>query len=98
MKRMTSMLLMILVAMMKSMSAVLKQWTVSLLQVAQHYILGIQTLTKALGWHVLALNSHVGVGDLEPVGNALGTIIASPFHDKFVILSFEFCTTVSHVK
>jgi len=57
-----------------------------LLQVAQHYVLGIQMLTKALGWHVLALNAHVGVGDLEAVGNALGTIIASPFHDKFVVL------------
>jgi len=55
--------------------------------VAQHYIFGIQTLSKALGWHILALNNHIGVGDLEPVGNAVGTIIASPFHDKFVISS-----------
>ena len=54
------------------------------LQVAQHYILCIQTFTKSLGWHVLALNNHIGVGDLEPVGNAVGAIIASPFHDKFV--------------
>ena len=81
---------------MRSKCTVQNQWTfMSLLQVAQHYITGIQTLTKALGWHILALNSHIGVGDLEPVGNAVGTIIASPFHDKFVVLSFDCHNTVS---
>jgi len=59
-------------------------------QVAQHYILCIQTFTKSLGWHVVALNNHIGVGDLEPVGNAVGAIIASPFHDKFVSFLFYF--------
>ena len=47
---------------------------------------------------MLALNSHVGVGDLESVGTALGAIIASPFHDKFVVLllSFAFVILVPH--
>jgi len=61
-----------------------------MLQVAQHYILCIQTFTRSLGWHVLALNNHIGVGDLEPVGNAVGAIIASPFHDKFVHFLVDF--------
>jgi len=60
------------------------------LQIAWHYILCIQTFTKSLGWHVLSLNTHIGVGDLEPVGNALGAIIASPFHDKFVHFTVAF--------
>jgi len=53
-------------------------------------MLCIQTFTKSLGWHVLALNNHIGVGDLEPVGNAVGAIIASPFHDKFVNFLLRF--------
>jgi len=62
--------------------------------VAQHYILCIQTFTKSLGWHVVALNNHIGVGDLEPVGSAVGAIIASPFHDKFVnffVIFHQYC-------
>ena len=68
--------------------------TLCLSQVAQHYILCIQTFVKSLGWHVLAYNNHIGVGDLEPVGNALGAIIVSPFHDKYVHFSVNFYSTV----
>jgi len=68
--------------------------TLCLSQVAQHYILCIQTFVKSLGWHVLAYNNHIGVGDLEPVGNALGAIIVSPFHDKYVHFSVNFNSTI----
>jgi len=73
-----------------------KQWIycLCLLQVAQHYIVCIQTFTKSLGWHIVALNSHIGVGDLEPVGNAVGAIIASPLHDKFVKILLNFINIV----
>jgi len=67
-------------------------WSRCLLQMAQHYVMCIPTFTKSLGWHVLSLNNNVGVGDLEPVGNALGAIIASPFHDKFVDFLLNFTT------
>ena len=67
-------------------------------QVTQHYLLCIhQTFTKSLGWHILSLNNHIGVGDLEPVGSAVGAIIASPFHDRFVNFSVVSCAMYANV-
>jgi len=78
------------------MRAALLLWlSVCLLQISQHYILCIQMFTKSLGWHVLSLNNCIGVGDLEPIGNAVGAIIASPFHDKFVNFLLYFYSAVT---
>jgi mediator of RNA polymerase II transcription subunit 17 len=57
-----------------------------LCQVAQHYIVSVQTSAKSLGWQILSLNNHIGVGDLEPLGNAVGALLASPYHDRVMCI------------
>jgi len=51
-------------------------------KVAQHKLIGIQMVARSLGWSTLSINHHIGVGDLEPTGNAIGIMIASPYHDR----------------
>ena len=47
-------------------------------QIAQHHMNTIHHLAKMMGWHVLAVNTHVGVGNMELIGSALTMMIASP--------------------
>ena len=47
-------------------------------QIAQHHISTAQSLAKMMGWQVLAINTQVGVADMEPVGNAHSIVMASP--------------------
>ncbi|KAI0208048.1 Mediator of RNA polymerase II transcription subunit 17 [Lamellibrachia satsuma] len=47
-------------------------------QIAQHHIISVQTLSKMMGWPVLSVNTHLGIGDVEPVCNALAIMLASP--------------------
>jgi len=51
-------------------------------QVAEHHVYATQISAKSMGWKVLSVNSYVGVGDLEPLGNALGIMLASPYNDR----------------
>jgi hypothetical protein len=55
---------------------------VMFLQIAQHKLLGIQMVARSLGWFIISVNHSVGVGDLEPTGNASGVMIGSPHHDR----------------
>ena len=51
---------------------------------AQHPISVVQNLAKLMGWMTLSVNSHVGVGDVEPIGNALTALLVSPSGDRLV--------------
>jgi mediator of RNA polymerase II transcription subunit 17 len=52
------------------------------LQIAQHQISAVQTLSKMMGWQVLSINTHAGVGDMEPLGNTSTVMLASPNGEK----------------
>jgi hypothetical protein len=54
-------------------------------QIAKHHITTAQSLARILGWNTLSLNMHVGVGDMEPVGNAHTFVTASPNGMRSVI-------------
>ncbi|KAK8777259.1 hypothetical protein V5799_029394 [Amblyomma americanum] len=51
-------------------------------QVAQHQVSAVQTLAKFVGWKVLSTCANVGVGPLEPLGNACSILMASPTGDN----------------
>lgn len=53
-----------------------------LCQIAQHHINTVQHLSKIVGWHILSINSHVGTGNMEPMGNAHSILLSSPHGDR----------------
>lgn len=53
-------------------------------QVSQHQVNAVQTLAKFVGWKVLSTCANVGVGPVEPVGNACSILMASPTGDKVI--------------
>jgi len=44
----------------------------------------LQSLAKCMGWTVLANSTHLGVGAVEPLGNASSIILASPAGDRYL--------------
>lgn len=55
------------------------------LQIYQHQISAVQALAKCMGWQFLANSSHLGLGSVEPLGNASSCILASPIGDRYFI-------------
>ncbi|KAE8627733.1 hypothetical protein XENTR_v10007130 [Xenopus tropicalis] len=50
-------------------------------QMSQHQVLAVQQLAKVMGWHVLSFTNHVGLGQVESVGNASSITVTSPNGD-----------------
>lgn len=44
----------------------------------QHQILAVQALAKCMGWQFLSNSSNLGLGAVEPLGNASSCMLASP--------------------
>jgi len=53
-------------------------------QIYQHQITAVQGLAKCMGWQFLANSTHLGLGTVEPLGNASSCILASPIGDRWV--------------
>lgn len=49
-----------------------------LFQMSQHQVHAVQQLAKVMGWHVLSFSNHVGLGQVESIGNASAITVASP--------------------
>lgn len=55
-------------------------------QIYQHQISAVQALAKCMGWQFLANSSHLGLGSVEPLGNASSCILASPIGDRYFVV------------
>ncbi|XP_013784547.1 mediator of RNA polymerase II transcription subunit 17-like [Limulus polyphemus] len=55
-------------------------------QVSQHQVNAVQCLAKVMGWKVLSSSSHVGVGPVEPIGNASSVVMASSTGDRVIAI------------
>lgn len=55
----------------------------------QHQILAVQALAKTMGWQFLANSNHLGLGAVEPLGNASSCILASPTGDRLIAVRCE---------
>lgn len=53
-----------------------------LCQISQHQINTVQSLARFLGWHVASSSAHLGLGPVEPLGNASSCILSSPSGNK----------------
>lgn len=51
-------------------------------QISQHQINTVQALARFLGWHVVSSSAHLGLGPVEPLGNASSCILSSPSGNK----------------
>lgn len=40
-------------------------------------------MAKTQGWQFLASSSHLGLGPVEPMGNASSCLLASPIGDRY---------------
>ncbi|XP_014244593.1 mediator of RNA polymerase II transcription subunit 17 [Cimex lectularius] len=58
-------------------------------QIYQHQISAVQALAKCMGWQYLANSSHLGIGSVEPLGNASSCILASPMGDRLIAVRCE---------
>lgn len=47
--------------------------------------MGVQSVAKTQGWQFLASSSHLGLGPVEPMGNASSCLLASPIGDRYNI-------------
>lgn len=53
-------------------------------QVSQHQVNAAQALAKLMGWKVLSTCNHIGIGSVEPIGNASSVLMASPTGDRVI--------------
>ncbi|XP_026463580.1 mediator of RNA polymerase II transcription subunit 17-like [Ctenocephalides felis] len=58
-------------------------------QIYQHQILALQAVARCMGWQHLATSSHLGIGPVEPLGNAASCILASPMGDRAIAVRCE---------
>nr|CAD7447768.1 unnamed protein product [Timema bartmani] len=63
--------------------------TTSLRLIYQHQITAVQSLAKCMGWQFLSNSSHLGLGAVEPLGNASSCILASPIGDRLIAVRCE---------
>lgn len=55
-----------------------------LCQISQHQINCLHNLAKCLAWQMLSSSSHLGIGAVEPLGNASSCVLASPNSDRLI--------------
>lgn len=55
-----------------------------LCQITQHQISGLQAVAKCMAWQTLSNSNHLGIGPVEPLGNACSILVASPTGDRMI--------------
>lgn len=60
-----------------------------LCQINQHQISGLQTVAKCMAWQTLSNSNHLGIGSVEPLGNASSCLLASPNGDRLIAVQIR---------
>uniref|UniRef100_T1GD12 Mediator of RNA polymerase II transcription subunit 17 n=1 Tax=Megaselia scalaris TaxID=36166 RepID=T1GD12_MEGSC len=60
-----------------------------LCQVNQHQITSLLSLAKCLAWQVLSNSNHLGIGSVEPLGNASACLLSSPNGDRMIAVELR---------
>lgn len=55
-----------------------------LCQINMHQISGLQLVAKCMAWQTLSNSNHLGIGRVEPLGNATSCLLASPNGDRLI--------------
>ncbi|XP_055389392.1 mediator of RNA polymerase II transcription subunit 17 [Condylostylus longicornis] len=60
-----------------------------LCQINQHQISCLLNLAKCMAWQVLSNSNHLGIGSVEPLGNASACLLASPNGDRMIAVQIR---------
>lgn len=60
-----------------------------LCQINQHQISGLQQVAKCMAWQTLSNSNHLGIGSVEPLGNASSCVLASPNGDRLIAVQIR---------
>ncbi|XP_055595280.1 mediator of RNA polymerase II transcription subunit 17-like [Uranotaenia lowii] len=60
-----------------------------LTQISQHQIVCLQNLAKCMAWQILSNSSNLGIGSVEPLGNANSCVLASPNSDRLIAVQWR---------
>lgn len=60
-----------------------------LCQINQHQISCLLNLARCMAWQVLSNSSHLGIGEVEPLGNATSALLASPNSDRMIAVQIR---------
>lgn len=55
-----------------------------LCQINHHQISGLHLVAKCMAWQTLSNSNHLGIGTVEPLGNATSCLLASPNGDRMI--------------
>lgn len=55
-----------------------------LCQINNHQISGLQLVAKCMAWQTLSNSNHLGIGRIEPLGNATSCLLSSPNGDRLI--------------
>ncbi|KAI5745058.1 hypothetical protein M8J76_007845 [Diaphorina citri] len=58
-------------------------------QIYQHQISAMEKLAKCMGWQFLSSSAHLGLGGVEPLGNASSCLLSSPMGDRMISVRCE---------
>lgn len=60
-----------------------------LCQINQHQISGLLNVAKCMAWQTLSNSNHLGIGSVEPLGNASSCVLASPNGDRILAVQIR---------
>lgn len=60
-----------------------------LCQINQHQISGLLNVAKCMAWQTLSNSNHLGIGSVEPLGNASSCLLASPNGDRILAVQIR---------
>ncbi|KAH8381725.1 hypothetical protein KR093_011173 [Drosophila rubida] len=60
-----------------------------LCQINSHQISCLVTLARSMAWTVLSNSNHLGIGKVEPLGNASSCLLASPNSDRMIAVQIR---------
>lgn len=60
-----------------------------LCQINSHQIGSLVNLAKCMAWTVLSNSNHLGIGKVEPLGNASSCLLASPNSDRMIAVQIR---------
>lgn len=58
-------------------------------QINHHQIQALQIVAKCMAWQTLSSSNHLGVGSVEPLGNASSCVLASPNGDRLIAVQIR---------
>ncbi|GAB0091251.1 Mediator of RNA polymerase II transcription subunit 17 [Sergentomyia squamirostris] len=60
-----------------------------LCQINRHQMTGLLNVARCMAWQTLSNSNHLGIGSVEPLGNASSCLLASPNGDRLIAVQIR---------